>query len=113
LEHYQSLIELMGKSADYKMIGKILEGQVETTKNSMEVSKQWYETQRNNADALAAEYAAALANNASEAELEIIKANWEAAEASANEAQDQMLSDAEAWAEALKAVLENELADLS
>ena len=113
LEHYQSLIELMGKSTDYKMIGKILEGQVETTKNSMEVSKQWYETQRNNADALAAEYAAALANNASEAELEIIKANWEAAEASANEAQDQMLSDAEAWAEALKAVLENELADLS
>jgi len=102
----------MGKSNDYKMVGKVLEGQVKTTKDAMTVSKQWYETQRANADSLAAEYAAAQARGASDAELEIIKANWDAAEASANEAQDKMLSDAEAWAEALKAVLENELADL-
>lgn len=112
LEHYSSLIELMGKSNDYKMMGKVLEGQVKTTKDAMTVSKQWYETQRANADSLAAEYAAAQARGASEEELELIKANWDAAEASANEAQDKMLSDAEAWAEALRAVLENKLADL-
>ena len=112
LEHYSSLIELMGKSSDYKMMGKVLEGQVKTTKDAMTVSKQWYETQRANADSLAAEYAAAQARGASDEELELIKANWDAAEASANEAQDKMLSDAEAWAEALKAVLENKLADL-
>lgn len=112
LEHYSSLIELMGKSSDYKMMGKVLEGQVKTTKDAMIVSKQWYEAQRANADSLAAEYAAAQARGASEQELELIKANWDAAEASANEAQDKMLSDAEAWAEALKAVLENKLADL-
>lgn len=112
LEHYSSLIELMGKSSDYKMMGKVLEGQVKTTKDAMTVSKQWYETQRANADSLAAEYAAAQARGASEEELELIKANWDAAEASANEAQDKMLSDAEAWAEALRAVLENKLADL-
>ena len=112
LEHYSSLIELMGKSSDYKMMGKVLEGQVKTTKDAMIVSKQWYETQRANADSLAAEYAAAQARGASEEELELIKANWDAAEASANEAQDKMLSDAEAWAEALRAVLENKLADL-
>jgi hypothetical protein len=34
----------MGKSNDYKMIGKVLEGQVKTTKDAMTVSKQWYET---------------------------------------------------------------------
>ena len=112
LEHYSSLIELMGKSSDYKMMGKVLEGQVKTTKDAMTVSKQWYETQRANADSLAAEYAATQARGASDEELELIKANWDAAEASANEAQDKMLSDAEAWAEALKAVLENKLADL-
>lgn len=112
LEHYSSLIELMGKSSDYKMMGKVLEGQVKTTKDAMTVSKQWYETQRANADSLAAEYAAAQARGASDEELELIKANWDAAEVSANEAQDKMLSDAEAWAEALKAVLENKLADL-
>lgn len=112
LDHYNSLIGLMGKSNDYKMIGKVLEGQVKTTKDAMTVSKQWYETQRANADNLAAAYAAAQARGASDEELELIKANWDAAEASANEAQDKMLSDAEAWAEALKAVLENKLADL-
>lgn len=56
LEHYNSLVNLMGKSTDYAMIGKILEGQVETTKNSAEVSRQWYESRRADADALAAEY---------------------------------------------------------
>lgn len=112
LDHYNSLIGLMGKSNDYKMIGKVLEGQVKTTKDAMTVSKQWYETQRANADSLAAEYVAAQARGASDEELELIKANWDAAEASANEAQDKMLSDAEAWAEALRAVLENKLADL-
>lgn len=112
LEHYSSLIELMGKSNDYKMMGKVLEGQVKTTKDAMTVSKQWYETQRANADSLAAEYAAAQARGASDEELELIKKNWDAAEASANEAQDKMLSDAEAWAEALRAVLENKLSEL-
>jgi hypothetical protein len=36
----------------------------------------------------------------------MIRDNWEAAVAAAQEAQDQMLSDAAAWAEALKALLE-------
>ena len=108
LDYYQSLIELSGKSNDYKMIGKILEGQVKTAKNALEVSKTWYETAKANAESLALQYEQA----SSEEEREIIKANWEAAQKAADEAQSQMLSDAEAWAEALKAVLENKLADL-
>lgn len=112
LEHYQSLLELMGKSNDYDMAGKILEGQVKTTRDALDVSTEWYNKQRENADSLAAEYSAAQARGASEAELEIIKNNWDAAEAAANEAQDKMLSDAEAWAESLRAVLENDLAKL-
>ena len=112
LEHYQSLLELMGKSNDYKMIGEVLKGQVETTKNQATVSKQWYESRRADADALKADYEAAKQAGASDEELELLEKNWQDAEAVANEAQDQMLSDAEAWAEALKALLENELNDL-
>jgi hypothetical protein len=41
-----------------------------------------------------------------------LKKNWQDAEAAANEAQEQMLSDAEAWAEALRAVLENKLSEV-
>lgn len=112
LEHYKNVIELMGKSNDYEMIGKVLEGQTKTAKNQMEVSKQWYQTMRTNADTAAAEYAAAQARGASEAELEILKKNWDEAETAANEAQEQMLSDAESWAEAMKEALENKLAGL-
>jgi t-SNARE complex subunit (syntaxin) len=41
-----------------------------------------------------------------------LEKNWETARDKANAAQEQMLSDAEAWAEALKAVLENKLSEL-
>jgi hypothetical protein len=44
---------------------------------------------------------------------DIVKQKWLDAQNAANEAQDQMLSDAEAWAESLKAVLENRLSELA
>jgi hypothetical protein len=43
----------------------------------------------------------------------IIYDNWQAGVTSAQEAQDQMLADAEAWAEALKSVLETRLSELA
>ena len=112
LEHYQTLLELMGKQNDYKMIGKVLQGQVETTKNQAEVSKQWYESRRADAEELKRQYEEAVAAGASTEELDLLKTNWQAAEVAANEAQEQMLSDAEAWAEALTALLENKLNEL-
>ncbi len=112
LEHYQSLLDLMGKSNDYKMMGKILEGQAKTTENQAKVSKQWYESRRQDADTLRQQYEDAKNSGASAEELEILKKNWQDAEAAANEAQEQMLSDAEAWAEALRAVLENKLSEV-
>lgn len=112
LEHYQTLLELMGKQNDYKMIGKVLQGQVETTKNQAEVSKQWYESRRADAEELKRQYEEAVAAGASPEELDLLKTNWQAAEVAANEAQEQMLSDAEAWAEALTALLENKLNEL-
>jgi hypothetical protein len=44
---------------------------------------------------------------------ELYQKNWEAAESAAREAQDNMLSKTEEWAEAMKAVLENKLAGLA
>jgi hypothetical protein len=46
-------------------------------------------------------------------EQRMIRDNWEAAVQAAQEAQDQMLSDAAAWAEALKSLLEQQLAGLA
>jgi hypothetical protein len=39
LEHYKSVLTLIGKSTDYKKMGAILDGQTETIKNSMAAAK--------------------------------------------------------------------------
>ena len=107
LEHYKSMLDLLGKSNDYEAMGEILEGQAKNAENAVKVSKANYEM-------LAAQTAdwkekMDKAVEGSE-EWELYKKNWEAAEEAAREAEEQMLSDAEAWAESLKAILENDLA---
>jgi hypothetical protein len=44
-------------------------------------------------------------------EYETFKKNWIAAQEAANEAQDNMLSKTEEWAEAMKEIIQNELAE--
>jgi hypothetical protein len=46
-------------------------------------------------------------------DLEIYKKNWEEAVKATEEAQGEVMQLTEKWAEALKAVLENELSDLA
>ena len=119
LEHYTSLAELMGKSTDYKYMGNILSSQAKVASDAYKVSKANYdmlkdqEADREKAykdayDALKTSGATdeELANNA---QLELLEQQWWDAQAATAEAQDQMLSDAEAWAEALGAILDNAL----
>lgn len=119
LEHYTSLAELMGKSTDYKYMGNILSSQAKVASDAYKVSKANYdmlkdqEADREKAykdayDALKASGATdeELANNA---QLELLEKQWWDAQTATAEAQDQMLSDAEAWAEALGAILDNAL----
>jgi bacterioferritin (cytochrome b1) len=40
LDHYQSLIDIMGKSTDYKSMDTILEGRNKTIENQLNVAKQ-------------------------------------------------------------------------
>jgi hypothetical protein len=47
-----------------------------------------------------------------QSEIDAYKQRWMDAENAANEAQENMLSKTEAWAEAMKAVVENKLNDL-
>jgi hypothetical protein len=55
----------------------------------------------------------AIANGESKEAVELLQKNWEAAADATNAAQDEMLSKTEAWAESMKAVVENELAGLA
>lgn len=111
LEHYSSIAALMGKENDYKYMAEILKGQSAVAENAYSVSKANYEMlQQQEAESEAA-YKQAVAAGAGSEELELLENNWKAARDAANEAQKEMLADAENWASQLKAILENALAD--
>ena len=111
LDHYKSIMEIMGKSNDYKKMGKILEGQASLAKDQAQVAKQTMEMYKDEADKKYALYQEALARGDSAA-AELYKKEYEAALEASSEAEDQYLAKAEAYAESLKAILENKLADL-
>ena len=113
LDHYASLLEIMGKSKDWERMKTILSAQVEVAKNSADVSKANYEMlQRQAEDKKAAWEAAKNDDTLSDYEKSVIEKQWLDAQNAANEAQSKMLEDAQAWAEALKSLLETELEEL-
>lgn len=111
LDHYSSLLEIMGKQNDYKTMHKTLEAKAQIIGDQVAVAKDTLEMYQGQAEARFNEYQDALARGDKKA-AELYLKQYEAALAAANEAQDVYLSKAEEWAEALKAVLENKLADI-
>ena len=101
LEHYSSIITLLGKDKDYRRVLEVLNGVADTKKNNFEVSKDWYEVLKGEKE----EAARALANARDDAEREMLKANFEAIVEKFDEAYEQMLSDAEEYGNALKEIL--------
>ena len=108
LEHYQSLMEILGKETDYNGLGIILEGQAKTIENQMKVAKEAYAMYQSEADEKKKLLDQAIATGNTEA-AEVYQKEWEAANAAAMEAQQDMLDKTEEWADALRAILENKL----
>ena len=111
LDHYQSLMETMGKSTDYKTMGKVLEGKAKTIGDQVAVAKETMKMYQDEADERYLAYQTALASG-DQAAAEMYLKQYEDALAAANEAEEEYLNSAEEWAEALRAVLENKLSDL-
>jgi hypothetical protein len=44
LDHYRTIMDLMGKSSDYKMIDKVLENKQTILNNKLSTSKETYNT---------------------------------------------------------------------
>ena len=112
LEHYATMMDILGKSQDYKAMGAILEGQVETIKNELDVAEAEYNLYAEEAEKKRKLYEEAVASG-DVAAAELYKGEWEAAEEAAMEAQSNMLDKTEQWAEAMKAVVENKLNGLA
>ena len=114
LDHYANLLDLLGRSEDWESMKTVLSAQVEVAENAAEVSKANYEMLAEEAKNKKAAWDAAKNDDSlSDYEKSVIEQQWLDAQNAANEAQSQMLEDAEAWAEALKSLLETELAELA
>lgn len=101
LDHYRSILSLLGRDTDYAKVLTVLEGNAQTKRNKFDASKAWYESLKAEKEAAAA----ALAQASDDAERELLQKNYDAIVAKFNEAEEQMLSDAEAYGEAIKEVL--------
>ena len=110
LDHYSNILELVGKQDDYASKNKVLSSKAKNLRNEIDVQKRLYKE-----SAADAAYWAQKMNEAEVGsnEYETYKKNWQAAEAAAQESQDAMLSKTQEWAEAMKAIIENELADFA
>ena len=112
LQHYGNMMEILGKQLDYDSMGVILQGQVDTIENEMNVAEAAYNMYKQQVEEKRALYEEAMENN-DFAAAELYKKEWEAAQVAANEAQSEMLSKTEEWSEAMRAVVENKLAELA
>lgn len=112
LDHYKNIMDILGQSKDYKKMGIILDAQAKIIGNEAKVAKENYNMLKEQAEARKAEYDQAIAQGLAQSEIDAYKQRWMDAENAANEAQENMLSKTEAWAEAMKAVVENKLNDL-
>lgn len=108
LDHYQSLMEIMGKSTNYETMGLVLEGKAKALSDQAAVAKATMEMYKDEAaDRFQAYQQALLDGDKTAAELYLQQ--YKDALAAADEAEQEYLASAEEWAEALTAVLENKL----
>lgn len=106
LDHYRNIVEMINGEFDYNTIGTILEGAVITTKNEMDVATANYEMLLSEKAALEA----SLVMAPDEAARELYEKELRTITEACNEAETEMLDKTEAWAEAMKAVMENTMA---
>ena len=110
LDHYSNITELIGKQDDYATKNTILRTKADNLQRELQTQKELYEKFSLEAQKWESQMATAIEGSN---EYETYKQNWQAAQEAANNAQDAMLSKTEGWAEAMKAIVENELAEMS
>lgn len=113
-DHYMSLMEILGKQKDYDAMGNFLGGKADTIRDRLDVAKEYYEMLKENskADEYWANYQAALSSG-DEDMAQWWKEQWDAEVDTLDAAQAEMLGLTEEWAEAMKAVIENNMAKIS
>ena len=107
-EHYQNLLNILGKSKDYKAMGNFLQGQADTIKDRLSVAQSYYDVLLQQKDEIQAELEDAIASG-DEAMIEMYQKEWDAIVDETDAAQEQVLNLTEEWAEAMKSVIQNNM----
>lgn len=104
LGHYKEIMSLLGKSTDYKMIGKVLEGVANNTMNSYLAAKSYYDQLSIHREALEKQLAGLEVGSA---EYKTVKQELDDMVEAHEEAENKMYEKAEETAEAYQALWEN------
>jgi hypothetical protein len=110
-DHYVNLMEILGKQKDYDAMGNFLSGKADTLRDRLDVAQEYYEVMLGQRAVVEQELNAAIARG-DEAAIELHKKEWDAIVDATDEAQEEVLSLTEEWAEAMKAVIENNMAEI-
>lgn len=105
LDHYKSIMSLLGKESDFETMGVIIEGQVKVAEDSYKSSKSIYELAKGQKEAAYEE----LMSAENDAERELLQKNYDKALEEFNNAQEIMLTDAETYGELIKEALVNSM----
>ena len=108
LDHYSSILSLVGKQEDYATKNKILDGKATNLKNQIDVQSEMYKNASADADKWYQKMSEAVEGSN---EYETYRKNWLAAKEIADTAQEEMLAKTEEWAQAMKEIIQNELAE--
>lgn len=106
LKHYESIMKLIGRDTDYASLGKIYEGMADNAREQYEISKQWYQQRKADADEIFAEMNT---YEKTSQQYEILHQTWVDALNEADSAYQDMMSNFETYMEAFKTVYENTL----
>lgn len=107
LDHYRNIVELVNGEYDYEAIGTILEGQAKTRENEMAVATAEYEMLLSEKEAIEKQMASVEVGSAA---WDLYNEELQAITQATMEAEEEMLSKTEAWAESMKSIMENTFA---
>lgn len=105
MEHYKRILELTGQAVDYDKMAVVLNGIAKTQKNSFEVSKAKFEMLKQQR----AEIEAQLNSAPNEAARELLRQELDDLIVKYDEAEEEMLSNAEAFGETINLILTTSL----
>lgn len=111
-EHYINLMNILGKSKNYDAIGDFLGGKADTIRDRLEVAKSYYNMLLEQKEDVEAKLNMAIARG-DDAAIELYREEWDAIVDEVDAAQEEVLSLTEEWSEAMKAVIENNMAKIA